>query len=115
MKSKGSLLLMELLVMILVFSLASAVCLGIFAKSAELLDATRRLEEASFLAQNAAELLKATAGDFEKAQNLNQGEYQLEIQPSTGKIPGLGQADIRVYFAGECLASLTAGWQEVIP
>lgn len=115
MKSKGSLLLMELLIMILVFALAAALCLKAFAKAGEISDRTARMDEASILAQNAAEMLKATHGDFGKAQGLSNGGFRLEIQPLSTDIPGLGQAEIQVYFEEDLLVSFCAGWQEVIP
>jgi len=115
MKSRGSLVLMELLVMILVFALASALCLQVFAGTKALSDRTARMDEAVLLAQNAAQLLKATRGDPEALQALSSGEYRLEIQHLPDEIPGLGQAEIRVYFEEDCLICLGTGWQEVIP
>lgn len=106
---------MELLVMILVFALAAALCLQAFAKAGEISDRTARMDAASILAQNVAEVLKATQGDFEEAQGLSDGKFRLEIQRCATGIPGLGQAEIRVYFEEEALVSFCAGWQEVIP
>ena len=62
MKQKTSLLLMEQLVMILVFALAAALCLQIFAKADAISQETARRDRAVVLARNAAELLKATGG-----------------------------------------------------
>ena len=115
MKSKGTLVFMELLVMILVFALAAAVCLQVFVKAKEISDRTAQLDEASILAQNAAEILKATQGDMEKAQSLSNGTFHLEIQRSIPEITGMGQAEIRVYFKEDLLVSFHTGWQEVLP
>lgn len=115
MKSRGSLVLMELLVMILVFALASALCLQIFAGAKALSVRTARMDEAVLLAQNAAELLKAARGAPEALQALSSGAYCLEAQHLPDEIPGLGQAEIRVYFEEDCLICLSTGWQEVLP
>lgn len=115
MKSKGTLVFMELLVMILVFALAAAVCLQVFAKAAEISARTAQLDEASILAQNAAEILKATQGDMEKAQSLSNGTFHLEIERSIPEISGMGQAEIQVYFKEDLLVSFHTGWQEVLP
>lgn len=115
MKSKATLVLMELLVMILVFSLGAAMCLQAFVKAEEIADRTARLDEATILAQNAAELLKATRGDIEKAKSLSNGSLCLEIQESSPEISGMGQAEIQVYFKEDLLVSFHTGWQEVLP
>lgn len=115
MKNKGSLMLMELLIMILVFALAAALCLQLFVRANILSARTARTEDAFLLAANAAEVLKATGGDFERAGNLSPGVLRLELLDRSGEIPGLGQAEIRVYFEEELLISLDTGWQEVIP
>ena len=57
MKQKTSLLLMEQLVMILVFALAAARGLQIFAKADAISQETARRDRAVVLARNAAELL----------------------------------------------------------
>lgn len=115
MKSKASLVLMEMLVMVLVFALAAGLCLQSFAKAREISDQTSRKDAASLLAQNAAELLKATGGDVEKAGSLSEGSFHLEIRKEDPQIPGLGQAEISVYDGELLLLSLRIGWQEAIP
>lgn len=113
MKSKASLVLMEQLMMVLVFALAAALCLQVFAKAAEISDQTAQRDEAAVLAQNAAELLKGTRGDVEKVQSLSGSGYRLEIQMQDADIPGLGQAKIEVFHGDTRLISLCTGWQEV--
>ena len=49
MRSKASLQLMELLVMILVFALAAALCLQVFAKASEISQDTARYDQAVIL------------------------------------------------------------------
>ena len=63
--------------------------------------------DAGFLAQNAAELLKA-GKDMPKAE-----PYEVEIREIPSEIPGLGQAEIAVFYEGEALYTLTVGYQEV--
>lgn len=113
MKSKVTLVLTELLIMILVFSLAAAVCLQVFVRAGEISRRTALRDEASILAQNAAELLKATGGDLEQASALCDGALRLELEKLPADIPGLGEAQIRVYSGEELLVSFRTGWQEV--
>ena len=107
MRSKASLFLMEQLIMVLIFALAAALCLQVFVRSEEISVETARREEAVFLAQNAAELLKA-GKDMPKAE-----PYEVEIREIPSGITGLGQAEIAVFYEGEALYTLTVGYQEV--
>lgn len=108
---KGNLILMELLVMILVFSLAAAACLGIFAQARLMTEETARLDEAVALAGNAAELLKAGRNP----ESLDTGDLELEISEISTGISGFRQAEITVSFETEIVFTLTAGWQEDMP
>ena len=65
MRSKASLFLMEQLVMLLVFALAAALCLGVFVRADRISEETHQRDQAVILACNAAELLKSI-GDPEK-------------------------------------------------
>ena len=112
MKRKSSLLLMEQLVMVLTFALAASLCLGIFAGAHKLSRDAQLQDGAVILAQSAAELLKETCGDTAQAQKLAEDPYRLEIR-KTDSVPGLGQAEIRVFAGMELLFSITTGWQEV--
>ena len=112
MKNKTSLLLMEQLVMVLTFALAAALCLGVFAAARNMSEDAEALDGAVILAQNAAEVLKDTCGDAVQAQALAESPYRLEIREMDA-VPGLGQAEIRVYAEEELLFAITAGWQEV--
>lgn len=113
MKSKASLFLMEQLVMLLVFSLAAAVCLGIFVRADKISVQTGQRDEAVMLAQNTAEVLKYT-GDVRTAQALaDESEFTLEIREEDSGIPGLCQAQIVVCYDGREIFSLRTGWQEV--
>ena len=108
MKNRASLLLMELLVMILVFSLASAVCLELFAETQQLSRQTRQQDKAVLLAQNVAEQLKVGKIPENKVDGLD-----LHIKHSETGFPGLHQAEISVACEGGILYTLTVGYREV--
>lgn len=114
MKHKASLLLMEQLVMILVFALAAALCLQVFARAEGISQETARRDEAVVLAQNAAELLKAT-GDLKAAEGLSREDYRIQVTVQEPSVPGLARAEIQVRHGEELLFSLEAGWQEALP
>ena len=114
MKHKASLQLMELLVMILVFAAAAALCLQLFAKAEEISVETGRRDQAVVLARNGAELLKAV-GDPEAAEALGTDGYRVMVVPEPAGQPGLACARIDVFFEEDMLFSLTAGWQEELP
>lgn len=109
MKSRASLVLMEQLIMVLVFALAAALCLRSFAKAEEISARTARRDEAVWIAQNAAELLKAG----KEPEVPSESGFALDIREADTDIPGFQQAEIRVSYEEEVLFTLTAGWQEV--
>lgn len=115
MRSKASLLLMEQLVMLLVFALAAALCLQVFAKAEVISAETARKDQAVVLARNAAELLKATGGDIQAAQALGADGYRVDVTAQPETQPGLAQAEIQVFFGDELVFSLNTGWQEELP
>ena len=113
MKNRAFLVLMEQLVMVLVFSVAAAVCMGLFIRAGQTAEETDRLGDAVLLAQNAAEILKASGG--EGAVPAEQNGYRVEILRTADNIPGFGSAVIQIFYQGERLFSLETGWQEVLP
>lgn len=115
MKHKVSLLLMEQLVMILVFFLAAALCLQVFAKADAISAETARRDQAVILARNASELLKASGGDYAAAEALSRDGYQVTVFSLPSPVPKLACAEIQVSFAEKLLFSLEVGWQEVLP
>ena len=127
MKGKVSLTLMELLIMTLVFAMAAALCLQIFAKADELSRATILQDRAVLLAQNGAEVMKACAGDLDTAAKGLDGsldgnvitvcceELVMTIRKAASSIPGLGSGEIQVHHGKECLFVLDFAWQEVVP
>lgn len=68
--SKSSLVLMELIIVILFFSLASTVCIQLFAKSHLLSSRTVNENHAVIHAQNLAECFLATEGDVAQIKTL---------------------------------------------
>ena len=125
MKSKSTLTLMELLIMLLVFALAAALCLQAFAGASRISKNTAALDRAVTEVQNTAELLKSCAGDYEKAAALWGGSWDgsrwtLEYEggtvtavPAEGEHPLLGQAVITAAAPnGSILYTLTVGWQK---
>ena len=64
--SKTPLFLMELLIMLLVFSISAAICLQVFAGARRISDESRKLDMAVMQAQVAAECWKATCGDLDE-------------------------------------------------
>ncbi len=114
MKSKASLLLMEQLVMLLVFAIAAALCLGVFVRANQISEELTRRDEAVILAQNAAELLKST-GDLQQAQEHSSGDFTIVIQEEDPGITGLRQANIVIFYENSEVFALRTGWQEVRP
>ena len=116
MKNRTSLMLMEQLVMLLVFALAAALCLGVFAEADRISRETAQRDQAALIAQNAAEILKATCGDAERVPAVLEGNmpenYRLEIEKTDSGSRLLGKAEIRIYREKELLFVLETGWQE---
>ena len=67
MRSKAPLVMIEMLVMILVFALAAALCVRAFVWSSSETQANYERDKAVIFAENAAQVLKACAGDYEEA------------------------------------------------
>lgn len=63
-KSKTALILMEIIIALGIFAVASAICIKVFALSYEKSDSARKLNEASIIAESIAETLRATECDM---------------------------------------------------
>lgn len=137
MKSKAPLPLMEQLIMVLVFALTAALCLQGFSLANRISRQQEAREHAVIIAQNAAEILKHTAGDFEQAAEQLGGDwagsawtisyddsfqvlsgsqkavFQLQALPLEDDNPYLGTSQITVLYDGEILFEITVAWQEV--
>lgn len=126
MKSKAPLPLMEQLVMILVFALAATLCVQGFFLAGRLSRHQEARSEAVVFAQNAAELLKHTHGDYEQTAQILGGTWDghdltvslgqsrlLQAFPIKTESPLLGSAHIQILEADMVLFEITVAWQEV--
>ena len=136
MKNKAPLSLMEQLVMLLVFSLAAALCLQVFVLSAQISRRCEARDRAVTEVQNAAEALKVSGGDLQRCADLlggiaedgcwelrfdenweaalSGGAYCLTAEVLPAEYPALGSAEVTARTAsGEELFGVTVCWQEV--
>ena len=126
MKSKAPLPLMEQLIMILVFALAATFCVQGFALAGRLSRRQEARSQAVIPAQNAAELLKYTSGDYEQVAQTLGGTWDghcltvslkdsclLQVIPVETDTPLLGSAHIQVVDGEDVLFEITTAWQEV--
>ncbi len=136
MQNKAPLALIELLIMLLVFALASGLCLQAFSSAKQSSLYNIKQDAAVLQAQNAAELLKYYHGDFYAAaehmggtsddfcwsinydKNWNivsdEGIYQLSVIKREHDSILRGQADISIYDeTNTVLCALSVAWQEV--
>jgi hypothetical protein len=125
MKHKSPLVLMEQLIMVLVFALTAAMCVGMFMKANQTSRDTQFRDGAVLVAQNGAEALKNSSGDLEEAARILEGTlldgtlqvesegYLMVITLVDSGTSGLGQAEICVSMDGILIYTLRTGWQEV--
>ncbi len=73
--SKNSLFLMELIIVILVFSISAAACMQIFAAAKRFSLQSEAIAGANLRAQSAAEIFKAANGNLAETARLLGGEY----------------------------------------
>ena len=140
MRSKAPLVLMEQLVMLLVFALAAAVCIRVFALSERIAKDNAALDRAVQEAEQAAELWKSSGGDgaaleaagfaaVESGWELRCDDDFVPTQAADAPIlirvtmeekwpyssfPVL-RAQVEVLRAGEVLFSIPVACQEVMP
>lgn len=143
MRSKTPLVLMEQAVMVLVFALAAALCLQVFALADRSSRHNEAVDRAVQVCQSAAETLKAAGGDVAHAQQaaaarmggaveedlwyvlynedwkpvggVEDASYALYVRGAAAQTDGPVKADV---WAESCedgvpLFSLTVAWQEV--
>lgn len=128
MKSKAPLALIEMLVMILVFALAAALCLNIFVLADRRSETNAARDRAVLAAQTAAETVKSCGGDMERAARLLNARwadgtlsiptndmFTLSVTPVKSETSLLGTAlvEARLCDGDTCLIQLTVAWQEV--
>lgn len=116
MKSKTTLSLIEEVIMVLVFAIATAVCLRIFVHSNSLAASHEMKDAAVSEVRNAVEVLKQTHGDCEKAREYADasGPFVLYIDELDSGSEYLGKARVYVTSGTEEIYSLVASWQEVV-
>lgn len=103
MKSKAHLFLIELLIMLLVFSVSAALCLKTFSKAEQISIENEMRDSAVIDAQNTAQMIKSSGGiqtldgtfDGQKWV-IDKGEYLIFVTEKESNIALLGSADITV-------------------
>lgn len=138
MRNKSPLALMEMMIMVLVFALAAALCVQVFVASDIASEENANRDKAIVQAQTAAELVKNKKGDFEKTAAALKGTwdgqevacfydenwniqkdsqtaaYCLTISPIQSENSLLGKANINVRNTKEAeMVSFAVAWQEV--
>lgn len=141
MRQKGSLVLMEQLIMVLVFALAAALCLQAFVLADRISADNAARDRAMLKAQSVAEEIKSCHGDGVRAAELLGGIWEAApegasyggnwhisyddqwavtdgdavytaVATATSQKPYLGKAIVLVYDRdGGVLADLTVQWQ----
>ena len=137
MKNKYPLALMEQLIMLMVFAIAAALCLQIFALSGRISRDLETRDRAMMTVQNAAESIKIAEGDLAEhavyfggnvtdgvwtvyfdenwqTASVENAVYSVTAHITENDIPLLGTAEVCAKNAdGTALFELTAAWQEV--
>ncbi len=136
MRSKAPLVLMEQLIMLVVFSIAAAICVRTFVYSDQLSLKNELRDQALVQAQTLAETYKYYKGDAEKAMSefggnidnntwvtywnsqwqsceQNQSQCKIEIAEKPSDIQGLGKAEVSVFYIDEkVIFNFELAWQE---
>jgi len=102
MKNKTSLTLIEMLIMLLVFALAAALCLQAFAAADQTSKRAAALDRAVIEAQNAAETLKS-CGSYETAASLYGGSWDGQrwtVHYEGGTVRAAARTDLHALLAG---------------
>jgi hypothetical protein len=135
MKNNAFLSLIEQLCMVLLFSIAAAICLQGFAKTNEISRAQQEKDSAVVIVQNAAEIVKHTGGDLDRVAQVLDGHcddtsvivfyddqwqpvpqehstFSLRIQ-HVSSVAFLGTAQIQALRGNTVIFELHVSWQEV--
>lgn len=121
MKNKATLTLMELSVMVLVLALCGGLCLSAFAWADRQAREDQNRQEALLVLQNAAEALKHTGGDVQKAAEIygawedgwKVSGFEITAESLSTDLALLGSARLEIRQEGKSLGLLTVCWQEV--
>lgn len=89
--SKSGLFLMEMIIVILFFSICSAVCVSIFAKARIMADDSRDLNNAVIRSSNIAEVYKAASGELSKTAWLLKNDSDSDLQSAEEEDIGKGK------------------------
>lgn len=116
MKSKAPLALIELVIMLLIFVLAAALCLQAFLWAQQQSETIILRDEAAIAVQNAAELIKSSKGDEKVIASITASDndvFKLNIECLDVNARGLGSALVTAESeTGENIFSLQIFWQE---
>lgn len=142
MKSKAPLAMMEQIVMLAVFALAAALCLQAFVKSDRMSKDSEARDRAMTLCQSAAEAIRHSGGDLEKAAELlgipygaytqeepafsahynedwtlsstREYAYVLRAERADSGVDGLGKASVKLLSDQKTVFELEVCWQEEV-
>ena len=114
MKNKASLMLIEQLIMLAVFTVTAAVCLKVFSYSNSLSEKIDRKSDACILAQSTAETIKNTQGEILTggAYTAREGELTVAATEEQSGSSFLGAAKVSVFYGEEELFSIPVMWQK---
>lgn len=126
MKSKVSLVLTELCVMLLTLAIAAALCLRVFVWSDEASKQNAARDAALIQMQNIAELLKATGSPEQTAKAMRgstSGDHwviptegcEIRILPAQGSEESLRSVWLEAVYQETVLIRFPVSWQEVAP
>ena len=111
MHRKVTLSMMELLIMVLVFSLCAALSMQAFATSHRISAQQNLREEAVILAQNEAESIQAQGG-IKEGYIREESGFTVSVTPLDTGLAALGKAVVAV-SAENTVFTLNVSWQEV--
>ncbi len=124
MKNRAFLPLIEQVMMIAVFAIVSAVCIGCFSLARMICQGTEYKDNAVILAQNTAEAIKHNGGidgetvigytDTLTETDADNAVYLVTVQPFDDGDALLGSARIRVSRHDRTVYTVTVCWQEDI-
>lgn len=77
-RSKSGLFLMELIIVIMFFSLSAAICMQIFANAKVKADYSRNVTNASFAAESVAEIYKESHGSLKAVAEKYKGAFETD-------------------------------------
>lgn len=136
MKSKAPLVLMEQLIMLVVFSIAAAICVRAFVYSDQLSLQKQVRDQAIIQVQTLAETYKYYKGDVQKVIaefggdidndtfitywneqwqpcDESKSQYKIKITKQASNVTGLGKAEVLVYSIDDkVLFTFPLAWQE---